>query len=761
MRVARLALARRTADRLFYALALLYTLVLGALSLLQQITFHGTGFDLAQYDQLIWNSLQGRLLENSLIPDAPLYLGKSFSPILLALVPLYAVWANPLVLLVVQTLALSAAAFPLYWCARQRLGHALALVVALAYFLSPAVAFLNLTQFYEITLATPLLMYAGYFLLRRHDAGCFVCLGLALLVKEEIAFIVAAFGIFIALAQRRRWLGTAVALGGIIWGVLLLQVILPFFRGPAYGASYYYFGTGVLAGGQIRYAYLGHNLKEIALTVLTRWDVVAQHVLIPGKIEFVLQLLAPLIFLPLLGGEVFALALPTFGYTLLSDFEFQYSITHAYTAPLLPFLFLSAVLGIERLGARKGGDAPRRSAIGALLLLATGTSYYLQSPGPLAANFNPANYAMTDHAALGYALMKQIPSDAIVVAQKEFVSSLSARQYIYEFPDAPNYRIADYLFGDQSRFWYTFHQTTWEQWLGLNYFETLVTQDNYILAQRKLPDHPANIRYGDQMTLTGYTIPAAQTLRGGSPLAPIVEWRAEKTIAEKYFFDVQLLDAQGHLWSEQDRQADEGVAPTDLWKPGKLIGDQFTLNLPPTMPSGAYQLAIGVHANNALAAFDAQGKALGSMPVIATVWVEKNKAAFTASQLFIPQPLYVDMAELRFLGTTALPATIRAGEVLQIGFYWRARAKPRSDYIMAAQLRDAHGAIVAEQASPPANGTYPTSHWDAGEVLMDWRDLWVPQNMPAGNYQVTIELKDPASGAPIGAALISAISITH
>ncbi|MDE3091475.1 MAG: DUF2079 domain-containing protein, partial [Chloroflexota bacterium] len=284
--VARFALSRRTADAIFVALVLLYALTLGTLSILQQISFYGTGFDLAQYDQLVWNSLHGRLLENSLIPDAPLFLGKSFSPILLALVPLYAVWANPLVLITVQTLAIVTTAFPLYWLARQRIGNGLALVVVVAFFLSPVVQFLNLTQFYEITLATPLLAYATFFLLRRHDRGFLVTLAVALLVKEEVALITIAFGMFVMLVRRRWRFGLALTAFGSVWAILLLQVLMPFFRGSAYGTTFYYFGTGVVGSAGERYAYLGHNLTEIVRTVLTRPDVVLPHVLIPGKIEF-------------------------------------------------------------------------------------------------------------------------------------------------------------------------------------------------------------------------------------------------------------------------------------------------------------------------------------------------------------------------------------------------------------------------------------------------------------------------------------------
>lgn len=80
----------------FYALALGCALTLSTLSLLRYLSFHLEGYDLGIFDQVVWNSLHGRLFENSILPDAPLLIGQRFSPILLALVPFYAVWSSPM-----------------------------------------------------------------------------------------------------------------------------------------------------------------------------------------------------------------------------------------------------------------------------------------------------------------------------------------------------------------------------------------------------------------------------------------------------------------------------------------------------------------------------------------------------------------------------------------------------------------------------------------------------------------------------------------
>ena len=164
----RARLTPRAWDRLLYFSVLVFVAGYSILVITAHLAMVSESTDLAQFDQLIWNSLRGRILENTFVPDAPNFLGKSFVPFLLAFVPLYAVWSSPIVLLLAQPIALAAGAFPLYWFARKELGRALAFCIALAYLLSPAISFIIIIEFHEIVMATPLLAYATFFLLRRN-----------------------------------------------------------------------------------------------------------------------------------------------------------------------------------------------------------------------------------------------------------------------------------------------------------------------------------------------------------------------------------------------------------------------------------------------------------------------------------------------------------------------------------------------------------------------------------------------------------------
>ena len=730
----------RWIDRVFLLLVIAFVVTYSALALVRYYSFATDTTDLAQYGQMTWNALRGRPFENSLIPDAPLFLAKSFIPIMLAFVPVYAVWSDPASLMVAQVIALASGAFPIYWFARATVGRALGLGVAFAYLVSPVVTQMISYEFHEIALATPLLAYAAFFLLRERYRPFLVTLAVTLLVKEEIAFVTAGIGAFIFLFQRQYRFGFALALFGVAWGAFLLSFVIPFFHGSEPG-KFYYFSGGWIAGGASRYSYLGSSFSEIIVTLLTRPDLVLPHLFTREKIQFVLQLCAPLAFLSLLGADIAFLALPTLGYSLLSNFSWQYRMDTAYPAPLLPFLFYAATIGAVRL-LRWSDAAPiqriaRQGGLLTMLLVASASNYFLYAHGFGTRGFQPEWYTLTEHSRIGNALLREIPGDAFVIAQNEFLAHLSNRQGLYEIPTIPDFRQADYLFADPTHPWFQVHAGYWRTALDSNFFQIVTQRDGYLIARQMPAAQATTIRFGDQISLLGYTLAPTETVRGGMTLHPILEWRAERTMTTRYVIAVQVIDTRGHVWANDEREPHDGKSPTNHWQVGKTIRDQSTLALPPTMPAGEYQVAIALR--------DLDGNALGDDTMLTTIQVEKNNASFTARDLRIEQPLQVDMREMRLLGFVPPRATIAPGELLQVGVYWRARGKPQGDYLVAVQLRDASGKIAFEHASRPANDTYPTMQWEIGEVLLDWHDFNLPQNLAPGRYDIVVVLRDRES----------------
>jgi hypothetical protein len=141
--------------------------------------------------------------------------------------------------------------------------------------------------------------------------------------------------------------------------------------------------------------------------------------------------------------------------------------------------------------------------------------------------------------------------------------------------------------------------------------------------------------------------------------------------------------------------------------------------------------------------------------------VEKDHTSLTASQLPIEQPLYVDMEEIRFLGSVRMPREVRAGERLSVGLYWRARGPVQGDYTVAVQLRQAGGQVAYEESARPAGGAYPTTAWQVGEVLLDWHDLVLPSSLAPGDYELWVVLDQATGPRVLGETGIGSIAITR
>lgn len=756
-------------DFVFVALALVAFLVHAILSIGRFEAFGVYGIDFALFAQVIWNTQHGHLLVNTVVQDAPILLAQRFSPILFAFVPIYVLFGTPYVLVLVPALAVTLAAFPLYWFARRRVGHSSALVISFAFLTAPGLQAVALDQFKEIMLAIPFLMLAVTFLVERKYLPFLASLVLAMMCKEEIGFIAAAFGVYIFFAHRRYVFGGVLAIFGMTWVLFLILVVIPRFQG---GSTYYYFGGSEYFGSSL-YSYLGSSPSEIIVTALTRPDIVLPNVFTAEKIDAVMRIVLPLGIVALFGLDVFMLALPTFGYTLLSNRRMQFLFGSYHYSPVYVFLFIGLVLGLERLAkwlqSRSNIMAARRTAVhaafGAFILISSVSSYWFNASGPMARNFDLNSYLPTAHDKLGGELARMIPPEATVLAQTELTSHVAERRYLFVDVAYSCLTAIDIVFADMQRPWYKYREDNWREVLASGWFEPVIEKDGYILRRRsallKL-ENELDVQFGDDLSLVGYNIPLTEKVTGGQWLRVLTGWKTKRQLTERYVFELGLYDSQGHLWAQTAQEPCQGIRPTDRWLSGLVHYDDSVLKLPPTMPSGNYRIVLSVHSkghDDAVLARDSQGASLGTEIDIKSISVVKNTKSFTASEIWIEQRYYVDMGEMRLLGFKPLPESARVDQVLPLGLYWRARNKPQSDYVVVVQLRDESGRTVVEHAARPANGTYPTTEWNTGEVLLDWHDVMLPKDMKAGTFQVVVSMKDALSTRVLGEAAIAKIQV--
>jgi uncharacterized membrane protein len=394
-----------------------------ALSVLRQDAFATGRFDLGNMVQAVWSTAHGHPLQVTDLQGGQVSrLGAHVDPILVLFAPLWWVWSSPNMLLVVQALAVGLGALPVFWLARKHLGSVRAgLGFALVYLLYPATGWLTLNEFHPVALATPLLLFAFWFLDEDRLLPFAVFAVAAAACKEEIPFVIAGFGVWYAVS-RRRWVeGGTIAGLGIAWAAVATTVVIP------------HFNHGQTSDFYTRYSEVGGSPGGIVKTAFTHPGRLAHAAFTGRDLHYVLQLLWPLAFLPLLSPLVLVAALPELAINVLSAVTTQTSIHFHYTAGIIAPLVIAAIFGARRIG---------RSAYvvaAAAVLVALAANYKL---GPVPAwehvpggqRFQSRAADVTAHDRIADQALRLIPQNAVVTATNSLGAHLSARRRVLSFP---------------------------------------------------------------------------------------------------------------------------------------------------------------------------------------------------------------------------------------------------------------------------------------------------------------------------------------
>jgi uncharacterized membrane protein len=400
-----------------------YAAGFAALSVLRHWAYATGRFDLGNMVQAVWSTTHGHPLQmTNLHGEQMSRLAAHVDPILVLFTPLWWIWPSPDLLLVVQAFAIAIGAIPVYLLARKHLGSARAGVgFALAYLLYPATGWLTLNEFHPVALATPLLLFAFWYLDEDRLLPFALCAIAAAACKEEIGLVLAGFGIWYALGRRRMLAGLAIAVVGFAWAAIAIGVIIPHYH--ATGESDFYG----------RYSEVGGSAGGIVKTLFTHPGRILDAAFSGRDLRFLLELVLPLAALSLLAPLVLVAALPEVAINLLSATPTQTSIHFHYTAGLIPPLVVAAIFGAKRLSR---WTVP--VALAVVLAALIGNYRLGPIPGwrhvPGGENFQATAARVTDHDHVADKALALIPGDAVVSATNTLGAHLSARRRVLSFP---------------------------------------------------------------------------------------------------------------------------------------------------------------------------------------------------------------------------------------------------------------------------------------------------------------------------------------
>ena len=399
-----------------------YAALFSFITVTRHLTFQTHALDLGYYVQLAWNLARGAGARVSL-PEMHAW-GDHFSPIMYLFVPAFWLAPGPAVLLVAQSVALGLGALGVFGLAARRLGDERpAAVFAILYLVHPSLHGINVRDFHSAALAVPLLLAAMYFVEVERPWLFAASVLLTLATREDAAVPVVGLGIWIALSKRRPVWGAVTGAGALAILLADTRWLIPHFR----GAPYPHLG---------RFAHLGSSVPEIVgATLLHPFRVLAG--LVTGqRLVYLGALFAPLAFLPLLAPGVLLGLMPSLMENLLARDRILFDYRTQYQSFVLPFLFLAAIAGYDRLALRRPGPWPKRVFVVAMLAslaLSSGTMNNLSS----------RRFWPTPEHRQAWQVLAQVPAGAAVSAQDRYVAHLSLRPLVFVFPEG--LEKADYL----------------------------------------------------------------------------------------------------------------------------------------------------------------------------------------------------------------------------------------------------------------------------------------------------------------------------
>jgi uncharacterized membrane protein len=420
---------------------LVYSVFFAAYGLQKQAAFQTAGFDLGIWDQKVWYILHGRPFLMTTQYGLEVSLGDHVDPIVgLLLAPFYGLYSAPQTLIILQVILVSLGALPVYWLARSKLhGEAAGLVFAAVYLLFPALEAAVTFDFHGLTIAVPFLTYALWALHQHHYRFFVVMAILAMACQEDVPLLTLMMGLYAAGVQRNWRVGGIVVACSLLWlGTANLLII------PAFGTE----GANIHL---YRYKALGDSLGQVAVTVLTRPDLVIQQAFAGDRRFYWIRLTMPTAFVALLDPLTLLMALPTLLINTLSAFPPTYQLDQYHSSSAaVPFVVVAGINGLARLigfaGPRLKHIRPGflQAALLAMVSLVT-LAYQVQfGYTPIGRYFKWP--VVGEHQLKAEEMLAQIPPQAAVAAQNVLVPHLSQREWIFILPKlAQRDKPADYI----------------------------------------------------------------------------------------------------------------------------------------------------------------------------------------------------------------------------------------------------------------------------------------------------------------------------
>lgn len=598
-------------------LIIVYTAVFSFVAYMKYQSFSFHDLDLSSINQAFWNATRGRFVSHQ-VGESVLFSGHKWVIIIL-LLPLYALFASPLTLLFLQSLALGLGALAVYLFARDILNPRFGLLFSFCYLIYPALNYVNLYEFHVVAFATPLLLFTFYFYYKRRWGLFIMFILLSISVRENVAIPVCGIGLFALLqggfkTNERFWPRFKWGLVPLFLAILWFTVCVKF--------------TPVKSSVIIEsfYAWLGGSVGEILKTILFRPGKVLSGVVIKPKLLYLLHLFVPVAFLPIFSPCALVMTLISLTEGLLSQRFTHFSIHYQYSSTVTPLLFVSAVYGIRNILRWKALAGREKPVLVVVLLFSLVSAITF---GPLFRLPSAIKgWRINREDEIRQKLVDGVPAGAPVIATFGFTPKLSMRNRLFYFyhvysvsrlpkfsvniPEAQGisrYALVDF---DDYLTFYDFYTPGGDRdvyrFLTNGNWQLVETVNSIALFKKarvadlvligrgdpgKL-EHSLDIAAVAQIKLSGYNLSKKEVM-GEGVIELGVYFQCLEKVPEDFLLLARFTSRQKPGFSfKQAFFAPYRIYPSSRWQPGEMVEQRCDILVPEGAPRGDYDMVLSL-----------------------------------------------------------------------------------------------------------------------------------------------------------------------
>ena len=295
--------------------------------------FQTSSWDLGIFDQATY------LISKGLAPNSSLLnfhiLGDHGSLVLYPIGWLSIIFPTVKLLFFLQGLSLASTVFPLAKIAKKNnLSKKFTITSLLVFLLYPIIFNVAIFDFHPEVLAVPLIMEIILLLSysnSKYYLRIFLCLLFALTCKITISFLVVGIGLWM-IAKKRINIGLSISSFGMIWFILISQVLIPYYGGTEATISRHLSKFGI---SNIDIFNLSNLLENISI--------LCRQILSIENISYMFLLLIPILYICFYKERKNALSnlfpfTPLFLLNIISSISPMKDLVHQYSLFLVPFI---------------------------------------------------------------------------------------------------------------------------------------------------------------------------------------------------------------------------------------------------------------------------------------------------------------------------------------------------------------------------------------------------------------------------------------